>query len=97
MHIRLLILFVLAYAAAHPAPASGDSLSSHTGVKTVNLDLSEGTWMSLDVSPDGKFISFDLLNDIYVMPASGGKAVAIHQGSVAQRSPQFSADGQFLT
>jgi formylglycine-generating enzyme required for sulfatase activity/Tol biopolymer transport system component len=64
--------------------------------KDVTLSVSEGTWMSLDVSPDGKTIAFDLLNDIHVMPASGGEARAIHTGPAVQRSPQFSPDGAQL-
>src|SRR3954447_21412095 len=43
----------------------------------VNIDTSEGTWMNLDVSPDGQEIAFDLLGDIYVMPIGGGEARAI--------------------
>ncbi|HEY3229554.1 MAG TPA: hypothetical protein VGJ87_10055, partial [Roseiflexaceae bacterium] len=62
----------------------------------VTLSLTEGTWMSLDVSPDGKTIAFDLLNDIYVMPAAGGEAQPIHTGPAVQRSPQFSPDGTQL-
>ena len=38
------------------------------------LTTSEGTWISLDVSPDGQKIVFDLLGDLYVMPITGGKA-----------------------
>ena len=57
----------------------------------VEFRVNEGTWMSLDVSPDGKTIAFDLLNDIYLMPAAGGEARAIHSGPATQRSPQFSA------
>ncbi|HEX7115675.1 MAG TPA: LpqB family beta-propeller domain-containing protein [Steroidobacter sp.] len=64
--------------------------------KEVTLSLSEGTWMSLDLSPDGTTIAFDLLNDIYVMPSSGGEAKAIHTGPAVQRSPQFSPDGTQL-
>ncbi len=30
--------------------------------------------MSLDVSPDGKEIAFDLLGDIYTIPFAGGEA-----------------------
>ncbi len=52
--------------------------------------------MSVDVSPDGKTIAFDLLNDIYVMPADGGEARLIHGGSAMQRSPRFNRDGSRL-
>ena len=54
--------------------------------KQVALDLDEGTWMSLDVSPDGKQIVFDLLGDIYVMPAAGGDARPITRGAKRNRS-----------
>ena len=42
-----------------------------------DLDTDEGTWMSLDVSPDGKTIVFDMLGDIYSLPISGGLATRI--------------------
>ena len=72
------------------------SALAEQGVKEVSFELDEGTWMSLDVSPDGKWIAFDLLNDIYIMPASGGRAKAIHSGPAPQRSPHFSSDGKSL-
>lgn len=72
------------------------SYAYERGYRDVSFTTSEGTWMSLDVSPDGKTIAFDLLNDIYVMPAEGGAATVIHSGSAIQRSPQFSPDGKAL-
>mgnify|MGYP003579490724 CR=1 FL=1 len=66
------------------------------GYRDISFTASEGTWMSLDVSPDGKTIAFDLLNDIYVMPSEGGAAKVIHSGPAVQRSPQFSPDGKSL-
>ncbi|MBL8270577.1 MAG: PD40 domain-containing protein, partial [Steroidobacter sp.] len=60
------------------------------------FDLTEGTWMSLDVSPDGRTIVFDLLGDIYSIPAAGGDATLLHGGSAMQRIPSFSADGRRL-
>ena len=39
-----------------------------------NFTTDEGTWMNLDVSPDGKTIAFDMMGDIYTIPISGGKA-----------------------
>ncbi len=58
--------------------------------------LSEGSWMSVDVSPDGKTLAFDLLGDIYTLPAQGGEATRVHGGAAMQRTPHFSADGQQL-
>ena len=43
----------------------------------VTIDTDEGTWMSLDVSPDGKEIAFDLLGDLYTIPIAGGEARAL--------------------
>ena len=45
--------------------------------REIDINVDEGTWMSLDVSPDGKTIAFDLLGDIYTLPASGGTATNI--------------------
>ena len=42
--------------------------------KNVTISTDEGTWMNLDVSPDGSQIVFDMLGDIYLMPISGGEA-----------------------
>ena len=61
-----------------------------------SFTVTEGTWMSVDVSPDGRTIIFDMLGDIYAMPASGGEAHAILDGPAMQRSPKYSADGTKL-
>ena len=61
--------------------------------KTINIDTRSGTWMSLDVSPDGKTIAFDLLGDIYLLPISGGKAKSINSGLAWSMQPRFSPDG----
>ncbi|MBL8265892.1 MAG: PD40 domain-containing protein, partial [Steroidobacter sp.] len=58
--------------------------------------VTEGTWMSVDVSPDGRTLVFDLLGDIYSLPATGGDAKLIHGGAPMQRGPRFSPDGNQL-
>ncbi|HEX4439032.1 MAG TPA: amidohydrolase, partial [Thermoanaerobaculia bacterium] len=63
---------------------------------TVNLDVDEGTWMDVDVSPDGKEIAFDLLGDIYVMPAAGGEARALTSGIAWDMQPRYSPDGKWI-
>ena len=57
------------------------------------IDVTEGTWMALDVSPDGREIVFDLLGDIYVMPIGGGEARAIASGVAWDMQPKYSPDG----
>ena len=60
------------------------------------LKTDTGTWISLDVSPDGEKIVFDLLGDIYMMPISGGKANRITKGMAFDTNPRFSPDGKSL-
>ncbi|MFT7288556.1 MAG: imidazolonepropionase-like amidohydrolase/Tol biopolymer transport system component [Halieaceae bacterium] len=61
--------------------------------RTVNLDVTEGTWMSLDLSPDGKTLVFDLLGDLYRLPVEGGEAVPLTRGLPWDMQPRFSPDG----
>lgn len=72
------------------------SVLATSATTPLSLELDEGSWISLDVSPDGEHIVFELLNDIYLLPAKGGKASLIHGGAQAQHSPRFSPDGQTL-
>ena len=62
--------------------------------KAVNFTTEEGTWMSLDVSPDGQTIVFDMLGDIYTLPINGGKATALRQNIAWEVQPRFSPDGK---
>ncbi len=61
--------------------------------RTVEFETDEGTWISLDMSPDGETIIFELLGDIYTMPAAGGEATAIVTGMGFQSQPVYSPDG----
>jgi len=65
--------------------------------KTFNLNTDEGTWMNLDVSPDGKTIVFDMLGDIYTMPVTGGKAKALRTGLAFEVQPRYSPDGTYIS
>ncbi|WP_276500893.1 amidohydrolase family protein [Terrimonas pollutisoli] len=62
--------------------------------KEVSFSVNEGTWMNLDLSPDGKEIVFDLLGDIYSMPAAGGEAKVLRAGHAFEVQPRFSPDGK---
>lgn len=71
-----------------------------TPTRTVSFDVSEGTWLSLDVSPDGRTIVFELLGDLYTLPAAGGAATRITSGPAFDTQPRYSPDGKrivFLT
>lgn len=60
----------------------------------IAIDVDEGTWMNVDLSPDGRTIAFDLLGDIYTMPLAGGRATRIAEGLAFEMQPRFSPDGK---
>lgn len=65
--------------------------------KRVTITTEEGTWMNLDVSPDGQTIVFDLLGDIYTIPIKGGKATLLAGGRAWEIQPRFSPDGKQIS
>ncbi|MGH7858862.1 MAG: amidohydrolase family protein, partial [Candidatus Binatia bacterium] len=62
----------------------------------VAIDTTTGTWMSLDVAPDGKELVFDLLGDLYTLPIGGGEARRITSGMAWDEQPTYSPDGRFI-
>jgi imidazolonepropionase-like amidohydrolase/Tol biopolymer transport system component len=64
--------------------------------RQVAIDVDEGTWMSLDVAPDGREIVFDLLGDLYLLPIEGGEARALTSGHAWDMQPRFSPDGRWI-
>lgn len=64
--------------------------------RNISFSTKEGTWMSLDVSPDGKSIVFDMMGDIYRLPITGGKAEKLTEGMAYEVHPKFSPDGKTL-
>jgi len=62
-------------------------------LREVPIDTRTGTWMSVDVSPDGRQIVFDLLGDLYVIPIGGGEATALTRGLAWDEQPRWSPDG----
>ncbi|MEL7492155.1 MAG: amidohydrolase family protein [Pseudomonadota bacterium] len=63
---------------------------------TFTIDVDEGTWMSVDVSPDGQTIAFDMLGDLYTLPIAGGTATNISSGLAYDYHPRFSPDGAHI-
>jgi imidazolonepropionase-like amidohydrolase/Tol biopolymer transport system component len=62
-------------------------------IKQVAINTDEGTWMDVDVAPDGKTIAFTLLGDIYTLPIAGGTPKRISEGLSWDVQPRFSPDG----
>ena len=65
--------------------------------KSLSFQTNEGTWMNLDLSPDGQTIVFDLLGDIYKMPVTGGKATLLAGGMASEVQPRFSPNGKYIS
>ncbi len=74
---------------------SGDVLPL-APARHLQFDEHEGTWVSLDVSPDGKSIVFELLGDIYQMSIAGGEAHCIVCGLPFDSQPTYSPDGRMI-
>ena len=103
-----LALFALGVAALlAPTPSSAQALDS-ARVGTLKEDLplapdrvmewtaTEGSWISLDVSPDGRTVVFDLLGDLWTVPLDGGTATALTRGMGFDAMPRFSPDGEHV-
>jgi len=91
----LILAFCLpaAYSLAEDSDDEWDVNAIPGEAREISIDTRTGTWMSLDVSPDGSTIAFDLLGDIYVLPIAGGEATAINSGLAWSMQPRFSPDG----
>lgn len=90
-----------------PAPAPSPETAAPVDAKTwdvnappgaqlrqATIDTDEGSWMDVDVSPDGSTIAFTLLGDIYTMPIAGGTPTRIAEGLAWEVQPRFSPDGR---
>lgn len=62
----------------------------------VEFETDEATWMSVDVSPNGKEIIIDILGDLYVVPFSGGEARNIMPGMAWETQAKYSPDGKHI-
>jgi len=75
-------------------PPKWDVNAPHGPTTTVKFSTDEGTWLDLDVSPDGRRIVFSMLGDLYVLPIEGGVATRITSGPAWDVQPRFSPDGK---
>lgn len=88
-----------ASAAVAPQPGEDAAIVDVTKprgeTREIDFTTDEGTWMSVDIAPDGNWIVFDMLGHIYRIPAKGGEAVSLTQGSgiAVNHQPRISPDG----
>ena len=66
--------------------------------REIDFETDEGTWMSVDISSDGRWIVFDLLAHVYRIPAEGGTAESLTQesGVAINYHPSYSPDGSTI-
>jgi Tol biopolymer transport system component/imidazolonepropionase-like amidohydrolase len=96
MLLRHLIAFVLVPAAAVAQPPTWSVSDVHGPADTVRFQTDEGTWMNVDVSPDGQWVVFDLVGDLYRVPIAGGPAVRLTSGRAFDHQPRISPDGRTI-
>ena len=107
----LLVLMIAGAAGADSAGdavASALQDPSPSGSRTGKSDLplepagklefttDEGSWISLDVTPDGATVVFELLGDLYTVPIEGGAATRITEGLAFDSQPAVSPDGEWI-
>jgi Tol biopolymer transport system component len=75
-----------------------DVTQARGATREIDFVTEEGTWMSLDISPDGRWVVMDLLGHIHRVPAEGGEAEVLTQASgvAVNYHPRYSPDGRFI-
>ena len=89
-------VFSQAHAQDEEANERWDVTAPPLPTRSIPIDVDRGTWMSLDVSPDGSTIAFDLLGDLYTIPIEGGEATALTSGLAWDFQPRYSPDGSTI-
>src|SRR6185295_3835835 len=95
--MKRLVFFLAAAAAPLAAQTPGGPKKPDLPLvpgRTAEFTTAKGTWISLDVSPDGQTIVFDLVGDLYTLPIGGGKATRLTHGQAYDAQPRYSPDGK---
>ncbi|PKL99924.1 MAG: hypothetical protein CVV17_08715, partial [Gammaproteobacteria bacterium HGW-Gammaproteobacteria-7] len=74
------LLLVACFTHAADKKATWDVESAHGPSQTVQFSVDQGTWLDLDLSPDGRTLAFSMLGDIYLLPIEGGQAKRLTGG-----------------
>jgi Tol biopolymer transport system component len=82
----------------NPPATPWDTTKARGKTREIDFDTSEGTWMSVSLSPDEKYVLFDLLAHIYRVPTGGGNAECLTQNSgvALNFQPRYSPDGKYI-
>jgi len=94
MSLSRLLAAVLLLPATLAAQAPAWNIAdTHGPADTLRFETDEGTWVNVDVSPDGRWVLFDLLGDLYRVPMAGGAAERLTSGRAFDQQPRYSPDG----
>ena len=88
----LLLALHAALAEDIPLP-TWDISAPHGPGKDVSFTVNQGTWLGVDVSPDGSSVLFDLLGDVYEVPLIGGQARRVTAGQAWDTDAHYSREG----
>ena len=90
-----MMLFIQHPISAQDETEAWDVTLARGDTRDIDFETDEGTWMSLDISPDGQWVIFDLLAHVYRLPIAGGEAESLTQesGVALNYHPKFSPDG----
>lgn len=80
------------------ATSTWDVTQPRGNTRTIDFTTDQGTWMAVDISPDGDWLVFDLLGHVYRLPAAGGVAESLTQqsGIAVNFQPRISPDGRTI-
>ncbi|WP_411820044.1 amidohydrolase family protein [Hyphococcus formosus] len=92
----LLLTALLSFSIAGAATPENQSGLALEPTRELSFEVDEGTWMSVNISPDGKVIVFDILGDLFTLPISGGEAKLLRGGMAYETQPAFSPDGKSI-
>ena len=97
---KLMLFLIVAFlttACANLQNAKSSGQGNTYWNRDVHFATNEGTWMSVDVAPDGETVVFDLLGRIYAVPITGGRAHPLTDpGEAWDLCARFSPDGKNL-
>ena len=93
----LLIIATLAgFSFAEDIKDQPDGLPLQGKTETLSFSTNEGSWLSIDITPDGGTLIFDLLGDLYSLSMHGGKATTITSGLGFDSQPKVSPNGEWI-
>ena len=85
-------------AATGAAAAAWDVTQPRGTPRVIDFETDIGTWISVDVSPDGRWLAFNLLAHVYRIPIEGGDAqnLTANSGVALNFHPRISPDGRTI-